>query len=785
MRRRLLVSLVALLATAAPLAAAGPAAAVAPPYTLTAGTAGELLVRPALGGSTINVQMTGLGLGGLRLQPAATGLLPAGCAPGGVPDATDCLASRVGTRIDVDAPVLEATAIGVQTGNLRLNGGPDTDRLTVLGSIIGVLGLTTDRGADEVTVTGTIGSITDVVGTDTSDDRYTFVTPGATGTIAPAGGDDLIDATGSTLTLSGGEGNDSLTGMGLLQGDGGNDLLRPRTTTQRVEGGPGIDRVSYDGPSSGLTATGLTLTLATHDDVRVNAATTASLIDVEDVEGSDGPDTLVGIDPGADPNDGADVLRGGLGDDTLRGRGGTDQLDGGPGQDTVTWDELPAGTPVVIDFAAGRGGPANVDAAQRDALTAVERGVGTAGDDVAVGGGGAERFTMQGGTDVVLAGGGDDHIDTGSGAATVDAGPGDDTVTTDLTAGGNDTVSGGDGADTIKTGPGDDMLRGNAGADTLEGGSGRDAVTYDERSAPVSVALDGVANDGASGESDVLDSIEDVIGGSGDDTLTGDDGQNRLTGGEGADTLVGLGGPDELSGGGGRDIVAGGAGNDTMAGDADNDRLLAFDGFADVVECGDGNDDEAEQDGLDRVGGCEFSRRLDITGPADRDGDGVVEGIDCDDRNPDIRPGAADVAGNGLDEDCSGADRPLPILEAPLRTSFSVLRSGTMIGRLTATRLPAGTRVTVSCRATVRFRRRCPFTTRTVGPRAGSREVQLASLFRRRRLPVGTKVEIHIKAEGYIGRAVRLTMRRTALPRGEQLCLAPGARSPSRCPEED
>ena len=50
----------------------------------------------------------------------------------------------------------------------------------------------------------------------------------------------------------------------------------------------------------------------------------------------------------------------------------------------------------------------------------------------------------------------------------------------------------------------------------------------------------------------------------------------------------------------------------------------------------------------------------------DADGDGVSPPADCNDRNAEIRPGATDVPGNGIDEDCSGADAqsPPPPVEA-------------------------------------------------------------------------------------------------------------------------
>jgi Ca2+-binding RTX toxin-like protein len=177
----------------------------------------------------------------------------------------------------------------------------------------------------------------------------------------------------------------------------------------------------------------------------------------------------------------------------------------------------------------------------------------------------------------------------------VDVGDGNDTVTDSLfitpftTYGGvgNDTIHGGGGPDTILGGAGNDTLNGGGGddvfvaddgADSIKGDTGRDSVNYADRTAGVNVSLDGVADDGETGEGDNVDAtIEDVTTGSGNDTIAGSAAANVLDSGAGNDSLSGLGGDDKLSGGAGVDTYSGGAGIDT---------ITARDGAQESIACG-------------------------------------------------------------------------------------------------------------------------------------------------------------------------------------------------------
>jgi Ca2+-binding RTX toxin-like protein len=212
----------------------------------------------------------------------------------------------------------------------------------------------------------------------------------------------------------------------------------------------------------------------------------------------------------------------------------------------------------------------------RDLLLAQDA---TEGDDLITGFSTADTIDALGGNDTVYGGTGNDTIAGGAGNDTLDGGDGHDSMDggsgNDFLDGGNgdDLIYGGDGDDLIHSGTGNDAVFAQAGQDTIiagegagndsyYGGDGIDLITFPSTSQGITVDLAAGTATGPEIDNDLLSGIENVEGGSGNDTLSGTDGVNWLAGVAGSDLLEGRAGDDTLVGGAGDDTLVGGDGED-------------------------------------------------------------------------------------------------------------------------------------------------------------------------------------------------------------------------------
>ncbi|WP_321341261.1 DUF5801 repeats-in-toxin domain-containing protein [Breoghania sp.] len=383
-------------------------------------------------------------------------------------------------------------------------------------------------------------------------------------------GNDRLGGLGGNDTIIGGKGNDVLSGNDgddTLEGGEGNDTLTGGTGYNVLDGGTGIDTVDYSGEGEGiyvrldrgwgtdLSNKALGWTDLT-DGIAANTIEHDDLISIENVEGTDFADNIVG--DGGDNVimglDGADYLAGLGGNDTILGGEGGDLIDGGTGGDTI---EGGAGDDR-INWSVGDGADTIDGGDDTDTLRLFSTAAGqtiTLGATLGVSG-----FTVESGGETVTVSDVEEvTVDFTAGSGTLAmtgdfASSGINVSTIHVEGGaGNDTV---DGAAMIHTSGSSDVrivANGNDGNDTLRGGVGDDLLS-------------------GGNDNDMLS------GNDGDDTLDGGEGNDTLNGGRGSDTLIGGEGDDTFYVNGGNDTVYG---NGTDMGVADN--VLAVSGESDTV----------------------------------------------------------------------------------------------------------------------------------------------------------------------------------------------------------
>jgi len=468
-------------------------------------------------------------------------------------------------------------------------------------------------------------------------------------------GADTLFGNGLNNTLTGGAGNDRLIGAGgndLMLGGADNDtyVFVPATVAEadQITENPneGVDTLSF-----AFLTTDVVLDLGSTSIQTVHANRTLTLnsaVVIENLTGGTGADTLTG-------NSLNNTLSGGAGDDRLSGAAGNDSLFGGANNDTYVFvpssgaeadrvtENLNEGidtlsfasltTDILLNL-----GPSFLQSVHTDRTlklnsagvfeniiggTGADTLFGNSLDNTLTGGAGNDRLIGAAGNDLMLGGTDNDTYifvpTTVAEADQVTENPneGVDTLsfaflTTDVvvdlgstatqTVHANRTLTlnsavvienilGGTGADmltgnslnnTLAGGAGNDRLAGGAGNDLLIGGANNDTYVFAPASGPEADRVTENINEGNDTLSFVdlttnillnlgssfLQSVhsnrtlmlnsavvfENLIGGSGADTLFGNSLDNTVTGGAGNDTLIGAAGNDLLIGGANDDI---------------------------------------------------------------------------------------------------------------------------------------------------------------------------------------------------------------------------------------
>ncbi len=163
----------------------------------------------------------------------------------------------------------------------------------------------------------------------------------------------------------------------------------------------------------------------------------------------------------------------------------------------------------------------------------------------------------------------------------------------------------------------------------------------------------------------------------------------------------------------------------------------------------------------------------------DLDDDGVQTPLDCDDHNPLIKPGAVDVPGDGINQDCSAdgdADFPLP----GTKIKYSVLTFLTgfsKFGKLTVAPVKAGDKITLQCKG-----RGCTFKKKTFKAKTNKARLSLLKPLKKAQLRKGAVVTMRMTRAATYGTYAKWRIRAPKASKFTSACLRPGQKKPVKCP---
>ncbi|MBJ6127906.1 peroxidase family protein [Microvirga splendida] len=382
----------------------------------------------------------------------------------------------------------------------------------------------------------------------------------------------------NTITIDGDAGNDTVDISALssahrivFRSNGGNDTivgtLRPQDVIELPAGAvPGDYEIATD--DDGVT----TMTKGGHKLTFVCEGGLPQFGSGDDEHEDDDV-----TEPGSDDEDEDDVTNPGGNDededddscdhDGDEGDGAGSGDNGGATTPPVTQPDTSVGTPIAGTNAT----EALIGTAKGETIMALDGNdnvVAGAGSDIVHGGTGNDFLSGEAGRDVMFGGDGDDNMLGGADADMLYSDAGNDRIFGDD---GNDMIDAGAGNDTVYGGAGDDLIVASANdgndvyyGDDMAGGLGTDTLDMSAITANITANLGG---NGASNGSvfssqsgtDTVWGVENIVTGSGNDTITANHAVNVIDGGAGNDVF--------------RFLSAADANGDTILGFQPGDRL--------------------------------------------------------------------------------------------------------------------------------------------------------------------------------------------------------------------
>jgi Ca2+-binding RTX toxin-like protein len=336
-----------------------------------------------------------------------------------------------------------------------------------------------------------------------------------------------------------------------LTGDEGANSFKGLGGRDTINGGAGSDHADYSDKTKKVE---VNLKGATGTTVKVNGVAEDTLKKVEGVTGGSAADKLIG--------DGEA--------NSFKGMKGKDTIDGAAGLDTADFSDKTKKLAIILNGATAV--TVKVNGVNDDSIKNIENIVGGSAGDKLVGDSQANIFKGLGGVDTINGGAGLDTADFSDKVTAVEVAlNGSTAVSVKIGGVAEDSIKnvenlvGGSAGDKLTGDAKANIFKGLGGQDTIDGGAGVDTADYSDKTGLVAVALNGATTVVVSGDGDFIKNIEHVIGGSGNDLISGDGSANRLEGG---------GGKDQLKGGDGKDTLIGGTGDDTMDGGLGADRFV-------------------------------------------------------------------------------------------------------------------------------------------------------------------------------------------------------------------